>query len=59
MTIQLIDLNGQVLKTYLQNESQQVGLYQEAIDLPTDLSTGLYFLRLSSLNGQTIIKVIK
>lgn len=59
MTIQLVDLQGRVLKIYLQNEAQQKGSYQQLIDLPTDLPRGMYFVRLTSPNGQVMIKVIK
>jgi len=55
LTIQLTDLNGQILKTYLQNQPQKAGTYQQQIDL----STGMYLVRLSSPNGQMMIKVVK
>ena len=59
LTIQLTDLNGRVLKTYLQNQPQKAGDYQQAIDLPNNLPKGFYLLRLASGNGQFAIKVIK
>ncbi len=59
LTIQLTDLNGQLLKTYLQNKPQKADTYQQQIDLPIDLPTGMYFIRLSSPNGETMIKVVK
>ena len=59
LTIQLIDLNGQILKTYLQNKPKKAGTYQQQIDLPTDLPAGMYFVSLSSPNGQITIKVTK
>lgn len=59
LTIQLTNLNGQILKTYLQNQPQITGTYQQPIDLPSNLPQGMYLLRLSSPNGQTVIKVVK
>ena len=59
LTIQLTDLNGRILKTYLQNQLQKAGDYQQAIDLPNNLPKGFYLLRLASGNGQFVIKVVK
>lgn len=59
LTIQLTNLNGQILKTYLQNKSQKAGDYQQAITLPNDLPKGFYFIKLASKNGQFTIKVVK
>ncbi len=59
LTIQLTDLNGRMLETYLQNEPHKAGTYQQQIDLPTYLSTNVYFLNIISPNGQVAIKVFK
>lgn len=59
LTIQLTDLNGRVLQTYLQNEPQKIGTYQQQIDLSTYLSTNVYFLNITSPNGQVAIKIFK
>lgn len=59
LTIQLTDLQGQILKTYLQNHPQTAGTYQQQIDLPTYLPTGVYILNLIFPNGQVAVKVFK
>ena len=59
LTIQLININGQILKTYLQDEPQKVGDYQQEITLPNDLPKGFYLVRIASENGQIAIKVVK
>jgi len=59
LTLQLTDLNGRILKTYLQNEQQKAGVYQQEIDLPINCPKGVYVIRLSTKNGQLTIKVVK
>jgi len=63
LTIQLTDFNGQILKTYLQNELQKAGAYQQELNLPNDLPKGFYFVRMVSENvsenSQVAIKVVK
>ena len=59
LTIQLADLNGRILKNYLQNEHQEAGEYQQTISIPANLPHGIYLLRLASENGQFTIKVEK
>ncbi|MEM1121160.1 MAG: T9SS type A sorting domain-containing protein [Bacteroidota bacterium] len=59
ITVQLTDLQGKILQTYLQNQPQAAGDYQQAIELPADLPRGMYFVRLSSPTGQLMVKVIK
>lgn len=59
ITIQLVDIKGKVLTTYLENQAQVTGHYQQPIDLPTYLSTGVYFLTIRSPRGQVAVKVRK
>ncbi|GEM_PF-3811150 len=59
ITIQLVDIHGKVLITYLNNQAQAIGSYQQAIELPTYLSTGVYILTIRSSNGQVSVKVRK
>lgn len=59
LTIQLRNLQGRILKTYLQNKPQPAGTYQQQIDLSTYLPTGVYILNLISPNGQVAVKVFK
>lgn len=59
LTIQLINLNGSILKTYLQNQYQKAGDYQKTIELPINLPKGVYFLKITSPNGQFAVKIVK
>ena len=59
LTIQLTDLTGRILKTYLQKEPQKAGDYQQEIDLPNDLPKGFYYIRLVAENGHHVVKVVK
>lgn len=59
LTIELVDLYGRILATYQQNKRQAKGTYQQQIDLPTQLPTGVYLLRIHSTNGQMSIKIRK
>ncbi|MEM1121161.1 MAG: T9SS type A sorting domain-containing protein [Bacteroidota bacterium] len=59
LTIRLLDLHGRIVATYLQNTPKQAGVYQQLIELPNSSPKGMYFVRLSSPNGQMMIKVMK
>jgi len=56
LSIELVDLFGQKLKTILPKQNQQAGNHTLQIPV-SDFSTGTYFLTLSSTN-QTITKKI-
>jgi len=59
ITIQLVDVQGKILTTYIDNQAQSVGSYQQPIELPTYLPTGVYILTIRSATGQVAIKVRK
>lgn len=58
LSIQLLDLQGRLQKTYLKNQFQEAGEHQQTIDLPLDLPKGIYFVKISSSLGQMMVKVI-
>jgi len=59
ISIQLVDMQGKVLTTYIDHQAQSIGTYQQPIELPTYLSAGVYYLTIRSANGQVAIKVRK
>ncbi len=51
--MQLFDVTGTLVKTILNIESNTVGLNTE------ELSAGIYFAKVNSLNGSLIKKIVK
>ncbi len=59
ITIRLLDAVGKPIKTFVQDQWQAPGSYQQAITIPGTLPSGLYLLQISSPHGQVSIKVMK
>jgi uncharacterized delta-60 repeat protein len=60
ISIRLLDVQGKVLKTFTENESQVAGEHQEEISLPNQLPSGFYFVKISSANGTSVsVKIVK
>lgn len=59
LTIDLKDINGKVIKTFIKDKTQSVGQNRILLDLPLDLPAGVYFITLSSITGSFSIKVTK
>ncbi len=57
ITIQLLDLEGRVLQTFLDGHVQPAGPHQQAIALPRDLASGAYLIVISSTTGRMGIRV--
>jgi hypothetical protein len=57
ITIQLLDLQGRVLETFIDNEKQVIGTHELTFSLPDALPAANYLLVISSLGGQTSIKI--
>lgn len=57
LSIELVDLFGKIIKTVLPNQKQQDGNYTLQIPI-SDLSTGTYFLNISSGNQTKTEKII-
>lgn len=53
--IWLANMQGKIIRTYIQNEFQMIGHYQQKMTY----QKGMYFVRLFSPKGQIMIKVIK
>ena len=59
VTIEIIDLQGKVVQTVLNSNTQQAGEYQQEIVLPNSIASGNYILRFASPEGNQSIKIIK
>lgn len=58
LSIELVDLFGNIIKTILPIQNQQAGNNKLQISV-TDISTGTYFLKISSSNQKKTKKIIK
>lgn len=59
ISIRLLDLEGRVLHTFIENRAQDAGPQQQRIVLPHDLACGTYLLIVSSTAGQVGIRITK
>ena len=59
ISIELFDMQGKLLKTYLQNATQNPDEYNQKIVFPSGLQSGNYLLKISSPDGSNSIKLIK
>ncbi|MCW3125094.1 MAG: type sorting protein [Bacteroidetes bacterium] len=59
ITIELQDISGKDIFTYINGESQPTGVHTQNIILSDDLPSGAYIIAISSPKGKVGIKVIK
>jgi hypothetical protein len=59
ITIRLLDLQGRVIQTLINNESQNTGLHKLTLSLPEGMSAGMYLITIASRNGQISIRIVK
>jgi uncharacterized delta-60 repeat protein len=59
VSISLFDVQGKRIKVFVDNQKQQKGDYQQLLEFPTDLAKGVYFIIMSSSEGQLNIKIVK
>jgi uncharacterized delta-60 repeat protein len=59
INIQLSDLQGKTIKTFINNQNQEAGTHQQMIAFPDELAPGFYFITLSSVSGRVCIKIVK
>jgi uncharacterized delta-60 repeat protein len=59
ITIQLYDVHGKLVSTFLENEKQEAGEHKQSIVLPNTIAPGAYVIVISSPNGRMSIKVLK
>jgi uncharacterized delta-60 repeat protein len=59
ISIQLVDLQGRVLKIFLEHVARPAGLLSEEIDLPQGLPAGVYSVVVYSDKKQVAVKLVK
>ena len=59
LTVQLQDLQGRTLSTFLNDKNMPAGEHTQAISLPAGLAAGNYLLVFSSPNGRMSIQLTK
>ncbi len=59
VSIDIIDLQGKIVQSVLQNKFQIEGSYNQTITLSNTLAAGNYILKFSSSTGSQSIKIIK
>lgn len=59
VSIYLIDIWGQKVITFIENQKQEAATHQQSIVIPEDIPLGLYNIVISTTSGQANIKVAK
>lgn len=59
ISIELLNLNGSIVKTFVANAQRTSGAQRETLEFPADLAAGNYIIRLSSATGQHQIQLVK
>jgi uncharacterized delta-60 repeat protein len=57
VSIELLTINGQLVEQLLDNDSQKAGLHYKTLQLPGNLTPGIYLLRLKSSQGSKAIRL--
>jgi len=57
ISIELMDLNGKIIKTFIANEKRFAGKHEQIITLPSHLDPGNYIIHVSSASGQMGLKI--
>lgn len=59
LTIQLRDLQGRLIQTFMNDAKQETGTHQLPIEWPEQLLPGVYYLSVTSPDKRACIKVVK
>jgi len=59
ISIDIIDLQGKVVKSILKKKEQSAGNYKQNIDLSDGFAAGNYILNFSSANGNQSVRIVK
>lgn len=59
ISIELLDMQGKTVQTFIEGQQQAAGAHQQAIDLPEALPAGSYLIAISSPKGRFTVQVVK
>ncbi|ESU24226.1 hypothetical protein FEDK69T_06650 [Flavobacterium enshiense DK69] len=59
ISIDIVDLQGKVVKSILKNKEQSVGNHKQSIDLSEGFAAGIYILNFSSAKGNQSVRIMK
>ena len=59
ITINLIDLQGKIVKTFVENKNQLQGNHKVDLELSNEIVSGNYFLNFSTKKGNSSVQIIK
>ncbi len=59
VSVQLIDIQGRIVNTFINNEVLTAGAQQLTLDLPSNLVAGTYFVQLQTAQGSSVVTLIK
>jgi len=59
LTLQLFDMQGRLMKTYLDDEKRMAGKHEEQLPLPASMRAGTYFLKINAGASQVSILIEK
>lgn len=59
ITLELFDLQGKLIKTFISNENRIIGDHSEKLEMPENLQSGSYLLKITSPEGTITLRIIK
>jgi uncharacterized delta-60 repeat protein len=59
ISIRLLDMQGKILETFIDNEMQEAGKHEQTISFAESLSSCNYLIVISSQSGRASIKIVK
>ena len=59
ITINLFDINGKLVQTFITNQNQAKGNYSEQLNFSSSLADGNYFLTIGNGTEKETVKIIK
>ncbi|MBK6551858.1 MAG: T9SS type A sorting domain-containing protein [Flavobacteriales bacterium] len=59
ISIQLLDMQGRTVQTFIAGKYQPAGEHRQSIDLPEALPSGTYLIAITSPKGKLTVQVVK